>query len=66
MQFREFHNGLRLMLNIDRDELEDAGLIDRGDHNAWGEFRRNPFIWFVRASDERAEKLWALMQKRMR
>ena len=27
IKFREFHNALRIMTNIDRDELERAGII---------------------------------------
>lgn len=65
MTFREFHNGLRILLNIDRHELVEAGLIGAHDNNAWGGFRRNPFIWLVRASDEQAAKLWELMERRM-
>lgn len=66
LNLREFHNGLRILLNIDRDELVAAGVIRHGDHNAWGEFRRDPFRWFIRANDERADKLWELMKKRMK
>ncbi len=65
MTFAEFHNGLRILLNIDRDELEAAGVIQHGDRRAWGEFRTDPFRWFIRASDERADKLWTLMKERM-
>ena len=65
MQFGEFHNGLRIMMSIDQDELVSAGIIRANDHNAWGEFRRDPFRWFIRASDDQAKKLWTLMQKRM-
>lgn len=64
MSFAEFHNGLRVLLNIDRHELEAAGIIDRADHNAWGTFHRDPFRWFIRASDEQAERLWRIIQAR--
>lgn len=64
MTFREFHNGLRILLNLDRQDLVDAGVIRPDDHNAWGDFRRNPFRWFIQGSDTQAEKLWVLMQKR--
>lgn len=65
MKFAEFHNGLRVLLNVDLPELERAGIIRHGDHNAWGEFRRDPFRWFIRADDEKAKKLWALVKDRM-
>ncbi len=66
MQFAEFHNALRILLNIDRCELEVAGIIKPGDHNAWGAFHRDPFRWFIRADDSQAPKLWALIERRQR
>lgn len=65
MNFAEFHNGLRILLNIDRDELEAAGVIRHRDHNQWGTLHRDPFRFFIRADDETAAKLWALIQERM-
>lgn len=64
MTLRAFHNALRILLNIDRDELEAAGVIPRGDHNAWGDFRQNPWRFFIRAPDPAAEKLWAMIEAR--
>jgi len=66
LNLRSFHNGLRVLLNIDRPELEQAGVLPAGDHNAWGEFRRDPFRWLIRADDARAAKLWALVERRFR
>lgn len=66
MTFAEFHNALRIMLAIDRHELEASGIIKPGDVNAWGEFRRDPFRWFIRADDSQAPKLWAIVQRRQR
>lgn len=66
MSFAEFHNGLRILLNIDRPELEAAGVIKVNDHNAWGTFTRDPFRWFIRADDETAAKLWAIVQRKQR
>ena len=66
MTFDQFHNGLRILLSIDRHELEAAGVIRVGDHNAWGEFRRDPFRWLIRADDSQAPKLWAIVQRRQR
>jgi hypothetical protein len=34
----------------------------RGDHNAWGTFRRDAFRWFIRADDETA--LFTLIERR--
>lgn len=64
MDLRGFHNRLRVMISIDRDELEAAGVIARGDHNAWGTFQRDPFRWLIRADDETADKLWSVIERR--
>lgn len=64
MTFADFHNGLRILTGIDRHELEAAGVIKANDHNAWGEFRRDPFRWFVRADDATASKLWTIIERR--
>ena len=66
MTLREFHNGLRLLLNIDKHELVAAGVIEADDDDGWVEFRDDPHIWFICASDVMADKLWALMQTRMK
>ena len=63
-EMRRFHNALRILLNIDRDELEEEHVIPLGDHNAWGTFHRDPFRWFIRASDDQAERLWTIIQRR--
>ena len=65
-EFAEFHNRLRLLLNIDCWELEEAGVIKKGDRAAWNSFMRDPHRWFIQVNDETAEKLWALMQTRMK
>ena len=64
IRMAEFHNMLRIMVNLDRPDLEAAGIIPRGDHNAWGSFRRDPFRWFIRADDQTARKLFTLIQNR--
>jgi hypothetical protein len=57
-----FHNRLRRLLNIDKDELEKAGVELAGRHG-WEYFRDDPFRWFIRADDERAKKVWAIVEK---
>jgi len=64
MTFAEFHNALRILMSIDRHELEAAGVIKARDHNAWGEFRRDPFRWLIRADDTDAPKIWAIIERR--
>lgn len=61
LEFNEFRNLLKRLKFIDRDQLEKAGIIKRADHNAWGEFRRNPYRIFIQAPDEIAQKIWDLI-----
>ena len=66
MTFAEFHNALRILTSIDRHELEAAGVIKAGEHNAWGTFTRDPFRWFIKADDTTAAKIWAIIERRQR
>jgi hypothetical protein len=66
MTKNEFHNALRILTSIDAHELEAAGVIRHADHNAWGTFRRDPYRWFIRADDATAEKLWKIIERRMK
>ena len=62
IEFNEFQNLLKRLKFIDRDKLENAGIIKKGDHNAWGEFRRNPYTIFIQAPDEIALTIWKLIK----
>ncbi len=64
MEYAEFHNALRILRSIDQDELVNAGVLPDRDHNAWGEFRRNPFMWFVRAPDTISKRLFEIIKER--
>ena len=55
MEQRRFHNALRILLNLDRSDLEAAGVIAAADHNAWGTFHRDPFRFFIWADDATAD-----------
>jgi hypothetical protein len=66
MQFAEFHNALRILISIDMHELVEVGVIKPGDHFAWGAFRDDPFRWFIRADDDKAAKLWAIIERRQK
>lgn len=66
MTLRQFHSALRILLNLDRDELERAEVLQPGDHAAWIAFHSDPFRWFIRADDATAGKLWALIEGRMK
>lgn len=65
---RRFHNALRILLNIDRFELEDVGAIPKGapGDGLWNAWKSNPFIFFIRADDGKADAIWGIMQGRMR
>jgi hypothetical protein len=65
MTLPQFHSGLRALLNIDRHDLVAAGVFDAADATEWVRFRDDPFRWFIRAPDAKAEKLWALVQGRV-
>lgn len=64
IRLAEFHNMLRILVNLDRHDLEAGEVIPRGDHNAWGTFRRDPFRWFIRADDGTARKLFTMIERR--
>jgi hypothetical protein len=61
-RFRDFRNRLRVLTSIDMDELAAVGVLDNCAD--WQAFSRDPFRWFVRAGDERAERLWRLIEVR--
>ncbi len=61
---RDFHNRLRILLNVGMYDLEDAGIIEQGDVAAWERFQASPWRWFIGCGDEQAAKLWALMNSR--
>ncbi|MGE9266410.1 hypothetical protein ACQKHB_23060 [Escherichia coli] len=63
MTIREFHNGLRVLLNLDMHELESAGVLDSPAE--WDKFTGDPYRYFIRANDDKANRLWNLMQRRM-
>ncbi|BCP53831.1 hypothetical protein K32_24480 [Kaistia sp. 32K] len=65
MTLEQFHNGLRILLNLDLHDLVAFGVIDTGDLNAWRAFQASPWAWMIRAEDRRCRNLWTLMQTRM-
>lgn len=73
MTFAEFHNGLRVLLNIDQDEFTQAiwpehdGTRPARDSEmgrAWQAFRCDPHMWFIRAPTERAQAIWKIVEQR--
>ncbi len=65
MTFPEFHNALRVLLNLDRVELERFLVLRKGDHPGWARFQENPYRFFIKADTETAKNLFVLMQQRM-
>jgi len=64
MRFAEFHNALRILISIDRGELVDAGVIAPLDKVEWPKFRDNPWRWFIAASDDQAQRVFAIIERR--
>ncbi|TXH51334.1 MAG: hypothetical protein E6Q97_18745 [Desulfurellales bacterium] len=67
LALRRFHNAMRILLNLDRDEIETEGVINMLDAAAdakWERFRTDPFRFFIACDDATAEKLWAMIEKR--
>ena len=56
MTLGEFHNGIRVLHNIDSADL--------GDPPWWEKFRDDPVDFFIRCDDERCELIWQAMLKR--
>ena len=77
MTFAEFHNALRVLLNIDADEFLGAVLPDEeydgrqpdlksAAWRLWDEFKENPHRWFIRAPDDQAQAIWKIIEGRTR
>ena len=62
MNYEEFHNGLRVLLNIENDEFAEA--TGETSYTAFDLFSRKPHDWFIRAGDQRALGLFAIIAER--
>jgi hypothetical protein len=59
MTFNEFHNNLRILCwNIERYEVPWM------DAAEWGAFTKDPVIFFIRANDTDAHRIWAIIKAR--
>lgn len=63
-ELRAFHNRLRKLINIDRSQLIDAGVMSEDDSSGWQAFRAHPWRWFIRAGDEEMARVWAIMERK--
>jgi hypothetical protein len=66
MRFDDFHNALRILVSIDHDALAAAGIMQGDDAKEWHRFRMDPFRWLIRADDDKARKLFELIELRQR
>ena len=57
-----FINALRILANINRHELTDAGL--KVDDTHWLRFTNDLPTWFRKASDADARKVWEIVESR--
>lgn len=55
---RAFHNALRILMNIETDDLQFL----TGEQRL--EFFKNPHLFFIKADDPTADSLWALITSR--
>ncbi|MCY1308859.1 hypothetical protein D9M70_588990 [compost metagenome] len=55
MTFEQFHNGLRLLLNLEGSELEFLTPVQQDN------FYSNPHMFFIRSDDTTARHLWDVM-----
>ena len=60
----EFHNALRILLNLDFRDLVQAGVFAAHDDAGWEPFQRDPFRYFIRTDDATAARIWDLIQTR--
>ena len=68
MTSAQFLNAVKILLNIDLDELEKAGVITPGATGGsdWTRFNNDPLIFIVKLPGGRFDKLWELIEKRQR
>lgn len=68
MDANGFRNVCAILLNLDLDQLEAAGVITPGAKGGsdWTRFNKEPLIFVLKLPTERREALWALVQDRLR
>lgn len=71
MRIEEFHNALRVLLNIDFHDFEKtfdaAELALHEDGYAigeWKSFQENPYRYFIRCDDSQAAAIFAIITER--
>lgn len=64
MNAREFQNALRIMWNLDRHALVEAGVFDADDDGGRRAFRDYPHNQVIMLDDHRFARLFDLIQSR--
>jgi len=66
MTRERFLNAAKILLNIDKDELEAAGVIKPGavGGSDWTRFNDDPLIFLVKLPDDRYARLWEMIEAR--
>ncbi len=61
-----FHNCIRILMNIDKWELVEAGIIkdDSTSGTCWTRFNNDPLIFIAKLNDDAYDALWDIMKKR--
>ncbi|MGQ4273438.1 hypothetical protein [Terrihabitans sp. B22-R8] len=59
-----FRSACHIMMNLDKHELEEAGVIKPGavGGSDWTRFNRDPLIFVVKLPDDRFAALWRLIE----
>lgn len=63
-----FFNACMLLMNIDMQELVDAGIIREGNRDnggiSWKRFNDEPLIFLAKLNDQKRDALWKLLEAR--
>lgn len=66
---REFRNVFAIMMNIDMDELVEAGIIRKGNIDeggqSWTRFNDDPLRFVLKLDDNKLDALTSLVNSRM-
>ena len=63
MTYDDFRNGLRLLSQLQRQDLIRLQAFTEDDLQAWADFKRDPLRWFLRADDHRAAAVWSAIDR---
>ena len=61
-----FMNAVRILMNIDKHELEGAGVLkpNQVGGSDWTRFNKDPLMFMAKLPDDRMDSLWGLIQSR--